>query len=63
MDYRSYMKRIEFALGKIKAADKIQQIPWQEVVVRELNEISKDCTRELQTETGRSIYFYFFIEK
>ena len=53
MDYRSYMKRIEFALGKIKAADKIQEIPWQEVVVKELNEISKDCAKELQTETGQ----------
>jgi hypothetical protein len=53
MDYRSYMKRIEFALGKIKAADKIQEIPWQEVVVKELNEISKDCAKELQIETGQ----------
>lgn len=53
MDYRIYMKRIEFALEKIKAADKIQEIPWQEVVVRELNEISKDCAKDLQTETGQ----------
>jgi signal transduction histidine kinase len=29
MNYRSYMKRIESALGKIKAADKVQEIPWQ----------------------------------
>ncbi|PWU80456.1 MAG: hypothetical protein DLM72_12150 [Candidatus Nitrosopolaris wilkensis] len=47
------MKRIEFALEKIKAGDKIQEIPWQEVVVRELNEISKDCAKDLQTETGQ----------
>src|SRR5437899_11872777 len=53
MDYRSYMKRIQIALEKIKAADKIQESPWQEVVVRELNEISKDCAKELQTETGQ----------
>ncbi len=38
---------------KIKAADKIQEIPWQEVVVRLLNEISKDCAKDLQTETGQ----------
>jgi hypothetical protein len=25
----------------------------QEVVVRELNEISKDCVKDLQTETGQ----------
>jgi hypothetical protein len=44
MDYRSYMRRIQFDLEKIKAADKIQESPWQEVV-RELNEISKDCAK------------------
>ena len=45
------MKRIESAFEKIKAADKIQEDPWQEVVLRELNEISKDYSKELQTET------------
>ena len=53
MDYRSYMKRIEFALGKIKAADKIQEIPWQEVVVKELNEISKDCERNYRQKLAK----------
>ena len=53
MDYRSYMKRIQSALDKIKATDEIQESPWQEVVVRELNEISKDCAKDLQTETGQ----------
>jgi hypothetical protein len=48
------MKRIESVLGKIKAADEIQENQWQEVVGRELNEISKDCAKELQTETGQS---------
>jgi hypothetical protein len=47
------MKRIESALGNIKAADEVQEIPWQEVVVRELSEISRDCAKELQTETGQ----------
>jgi hypothetical protein len=53
MDYRSYMKKIESALGEIKAADKIQEDSWQDVVLRELNEISKNCAKELQTETGQ----------
>lgn len=47
------MKGIESALGKIKAADKIQENPWQEVVMRELSEISKDCAKELQKENGQ----------
>jgi hypothetical protein len=47
MNYRIYMKRIESVLG-----DKVQENQWHEVVGRELNEISKDCAKELQTETG-----------
>jgi hypothetical protein len=47
------MKRIEYVLGQIKAADETQENQWQEVVTRELNEISKDCAMELQTETGQ----------
>ena len=53
MNYRSYMKRIESALGKIKAADKVQEIPWQEVVLSELSEISKDCAKDLLMETSQ----------
>ena len=53
MNYRSYMKRIESALGKIKAADKVQEIPWQEVVLSELSEISKDCAKDLRMETSQ----------
>jgi hypothetical protein len=47
------MKRIESVLEKIKAADKVQENQWQDVVTRELNEISKDCAKEVQTETGQ----------
>jgi hypothetical protein len=54
MNYRTYMNRIESVLGgRMKAADKVQENQWQEVVGRELNEISKDCAKELQTETGQ----------
>jgi hypothetical protein len=40
MNYRAYMKRIESVLGQIRAADEAQENQWQEVVARELNEIS-----------------------
>src|SRR5262249_17706104 len=53
MNYRVYMKRIESVLGQIRAADEAKENHWQEVVARELNEISKDCAMELQTETGQ----------
>jgi hypothetical protein len=45
------MKRIESVLAQIRAADEAQENQWQELVARELNEISKDCAVELQTET------------
>jgi hypothetical protein len=47
------MKRIQSALEKIKAADKIQEDLWQEAVLTEINEISKECAKELQSETGQ----------
>jgi len=52
MNYRNYMKRIEEKIGEIKAADRIQEDPWFGTVIKELNEISKDCSDELQKETG-----------
>ena len=54
MDYRPYMKRIESALETIKVCRQNPGEPRQEIVVKELNQISKDCAKELQTETGQT---------
>jgi hypothetical protein len=53
MNYRNYMKRLQDALGESKAADKIQEEPWWNIVMKELNSISKDSAIELQNETGQ----------
>lgn len=50
MDLRPYMKRIETALGAVRAADRIQEQPWFDVVMKELNAISRDLASDLQTE-------------
>jgi hypothetical protein len=47
------MKRLQDALGKSKAADRIQDGPWWDIVMKELNSISKDSATELQKETGK----------
>ena len=52
MEYRPYMKQIQDKLGQIKAADRIQEDPWFDVVVRELNDLSRQCADELEGETG-----------
>ena len=41
------MKRIQVKIGEIKAADKIEEGPWWNTMVKELNEISLECTKEL----------------
>ncbi len=46
------MKRLQDALGESKAADRIEEEPWWNIVMKELNSISKDSARELQSETG-----------
>lgn len=52
MNLRPYMQRIEDALGRIHAADRIEEGPWFEVVMRELDAISRDCAKEMQKEAG-----------
>jgi hypothetical protein len=46
------MQRIEDVIGKTKSADRISEDPWFRIVMKEINEISRDCAGELQQETG-----------
>ena len=46
------MKRIQSKIRVTNSADRIQENLWYEFVIKELNEISKDCATELQRETG-----------
>lgn len=46
------MRRVEERLGEINAANGIREEPWLNTVMKELNEISKQCALELQEETG-----------
>ena len=52
MNYRNYIRRIQKQIHETKSADRIQEGPWLEYVIKELNEISKECAKELQAETG-----------
>ena len=52
MNYRNYMKRIEDKIGEAKAADRIDEGSWWNIVVKELNYISNDCAIQLEEETG-----------
>lgn len=56
MNYRKYMRRLQNALGENKAADRIKEEPWWNIVMKELNCISKDLSTELQKETGQPYY-------
>ncbi|MGA7898955.1 MAG: hypothetical protein WCA39_08865 [Nitrososphaeraceae archaeon] len=46
------MKRIEDKIGESKAADRIDEGSWWNIVVKELNYISNDCAIQLEEETG-----------
>jgi hypothetical protein len=46
------MRRIEEKIGESKAADQIQEDSWFDIVMKELNDISKEVAIELQKETG-----------
>lgn len=52
MDVRPYLRRIECALGEVRAADGIREDEWFEVVMRELSSICGDLATEMQQESG-----------
>ena len=53
MDYRDYMRRIEDKIGKANAADRIEEDLWWNIVLKELNNISSDCAKQLEKEMQR----------
>jgi hypothetical protein len=58
VDLRKYAKRLQDALGKeysprMNFVDEISDGPWFETVVRELDQMSIDCAREVEKETGK----------
>jgi hypothetical protein len=52
MNHRDYMKRITDKIGEAKAADRIEESSWLNIVVKELNHISNDYAKQLEKETG-----------
>lgn len=52
VDLRKYAKRLQDRLGETKSADEIIEGSWLNVVVSELNQMSMECAKELQQETG-----------
>jgi hypothetical protein len=52
MNYRDFIKRIQKKMGEIHLADGIVEDLWWDHVLRELNDISIDCAKELQNESG-----------
>jgi hypothetical protein len=51
VELRKYFQRLQDKIGETKSADGIVEGPW-ETVVRELNQMSLECARELEKEIG-----------
>jgi hypothetical protein len=50
INYTTYMTRIQAKIGESKAPDGIKEPLWADIVIPELNSISKDVANELQKE-------------
>jgi hypothetical protein len=59
VELKKYFDRLQAKIGETYSADKILEEPWWEVVVRELNQMSYYCARELQLETGKPYSKYY----
>ena len=53
IELKKYFDRLENKIGETYSPNKILEGPWWEAVVRELNQMSYYCARELQLETGK----------
>jgi hypothetical protein len=56
IDYITFMQRIQQRIRETGSADGIQENTWRDVVLKELNEISIECTKQLQNEPGSPKY-------
>jgi hypothetical protein len=56
INYRDFIKRIQQKMGEIHAADGIVESLWWDHVLRELNDISIECARQLQNEPDAPKY-------
>jgi hypothetical protein len=52
MDFRDYIKRIRIKIGEANAADRIEEDSWLKIIVKELNDLSNDCAKQLEKVTG-----------
>ena len=52
MDFRDYIKRIRIKIGEANAADRIEEDSWLKIIVKELNDLSNDCAKQLEKEIG-----------
>src|SRR6266487_442162 len=59
VELRKYFDILQNKVGETHSPDKILEVPWSDVVVRELNLMSFYCARELQLETGKPYSKYY----
>jgi hypothetical protein len=59
MEHRRCFDRLQIKIGETKSADRNIEGPWWDIVMRELNQTSIECAKELQTETGKPYSKYY----
>jgi hypothetical protein len=59
VDHKKYFSRLQDAIGETKSADRIVEEPWLDIVVKKLTQLSLECAKELQQETGQPYCKYF----
>jgi hypothetical protein len=59
IELRKYFDRLQYKLGETESADRIVEGRWLEMVIKELNQMSLECARELQVETGQPYSKYY----
>jgi hypothetical protein len=53
VDFKKYRGRLENKIGEAKVADKILEGSWKDIVIKDLNQMSKDLAHDIGVESAR----------
>ncbi|MGH9984736.1 MAG: hypothetical protein ACRD8W_12350 [Nitrososphaeraceae archaeon] len=52
VDFKKYRERLENKIDEAKVADRVVEGPWEDIVIKDLNQMSKDFARDIGVESA-----------
>jgi hypothetical protein len=52
VDFKKYRERLENKICEAKVADKVIEVPWEGIIIKDLNQMSHDLAHEIGVESA-----------